>query len=77
MTGGQTDNRALLATIRGRLVRVIANQDSQYAEALFAVVRERSRSWTSDEWDGALAELDASALTIEAFLNAEHARRVS
>ncbi|HLF12076.1 MAG TPA: hypothetical protein VJA26_12755 [Gammaproteobacteria bacterium] len=74
---GPTDNRALLHTIGHRRVRAVATEDSPYAVALFEIVKQRSRSWTTEQWDEALKELDASTQTIEAFLNSEHARRVS
>lgn len=71
---GMTDHRALLATIRGRLVRAVANEDTPYATAVFEVVKQRERTWTHDDWQAALREVDASRLTVGEFLDAEHAR---
>jgi hypothetical protein len=73
-TAGQTDHRALLATIRGRLVRAVANEETPYATALWEIVKQRSRSWTNDEWTAAELEIDTSKATIAEFLDAEHAR---
>lgn len=72
------DNRALLAAIGHRRVRNVAAESGQYAEALFAVVLERKargESWDESEWNAVLVELDASALTIAEFLQAEHDRK--
>jgi len=68
------DHRALLHTVGHRLVRAVAGEDTPYANALFAIVRQRNREWQSEEWEVVLAELDASALTVSEFLEAEHAR---
>jgi hypothetical protein len=77
-TARAVDNRALLATIRHRLVRAVAAEVSPYAEALFGVVLERKPArepWAADEWAAVLEELDTSILTIGDFLAAEHARQ--
>ena len=73
-SAGPVDHRALLSTIRGRLVRAVANEDTPYARALFEVLAQRSRSWTHDEWQAAMRELDESRETVAEFLDAEHAR---
>ena len=70
-----TDHRALLHTIRGRLVRAVANEVSPYADALFGVVLERQRRWLDGEWSAVLVELDKSQLTIQEFLHQESARK--
>lgn len=69
-----TDNRHLLSTIPGRLVRSVFNEDSPYSDALFEVLKERQSRWTFDEWDAALAEIVSSSLTVAEFLALEHAR---
>lgn len=69
-----TDNRALLATIGHRLVRAVASETTPYSAALFGVVLQRQREWSSSEWQAALVELDESALTVSQFLTAEHQR---
>jgi len=74
---GPTDKRALLASIGHRQVRNVVGEAGQYAEALFAVIRERkpiTEAWHYYEWLALLAELDKSELTVHEFLVAEHAR---
>lgn len=72
--GSLIDHRALLATIRGRLLRAVAAEDSQYADALYEIIKERARGWTMDEWAAALVEIAKSNATVGEFLQAEHAR---
>ena len=76
-TSTPIDHRALLHTAGHRLVRAVAAEATPYADALFAIVRQRSREWQSEEWEAVLAELDASAMTLSEFLEAEHARAKS
>lgn len=68
------DNRALLATVSHRKVNRVANEESPYATALFNVVKERQRVWTSAEWAAVLEELDSTAITIGEWLLRERAR---
>jgi hypothetical protein len=56
-------------------VRAVASESGDYADALLDVLAERQpRGWTDEEWDAALAELNASRLTVNEFLSQEHAR---
>lgn len=69
------DRRALLHSVGQRLVRAVASESGDYADALLDVLAERQpRGWTDEEWDAALAELNASRLTVNEFLSQEHAR---
>ena len=73
-----SDNRALLHTIGRRKVSAVANEVSDFAQALFNVVAERrprNEPWTEGDWQLVLDELDASDMTVSQFLAAEHARR--
>jgi hypothetical protein len=67
-------NRDRLAQIAHRKVRIVASESNEFAEALFAILRERFPSPRIDyrEWEAALAELDASDLTIGEFLELEN-----
>jgi hypothetical protein len=71
---GPVDHRALLATIRGRLVRAVAGEQGPYSDALFEVLAQRSRNWSFEDWQAALREIDRSTQTVEDFLSAEHVR---
>jgi hypothetical protein len=69
------DKRALLHTVSHRLVRVVAAESTPYALALFAIPRERfSTRIEYREWEAALAEIDASELSVGEWLELE-ARR--
>jgi hypothetical protein len=69
------DKRALLHTISHRAVRVVAAESTPYAEALFGVLLERfGPRVDQDEWNAALAELDASELTVGEWLGREPRR---
>lgn len=74
---GPTDSRALLASIGRRMVRNVAAGDDQFAEALFAIVLERKRSWEHGEWEATVKELDESQQTVSEWLSAERARERS
>lgn len=74
---GPVDNRALLHTIGRRKVSAVANEVSDFAQALLNVVAERKPlnvGWTEGEWELVLQELDASDLTIAEFLQREYSR---
>lgn len=74
------DNRALLHTIGHRKVSAVADEVSDFSQALFNVVAERrprNVAWTEGDWQAVLDELDASDLTIVEFLASEHARAKS
>jgi hypothetical protein len=51
----------------------VATEVSPYAEALFGILRERFPSPRIEfrEWEAALAEIDASELTVGAWLERE------
>ncbi len=69
------DKRALLHTIRHRVVRVVAAESTPHAEALFGILRERFATRVEyREWEAALAEVDACELTIGDFLEREVAQ---
>jgi hypothetical protein len=77
---GPVDNRALLASIGHRRVRIVAGEVSRYAEALYAIVCERrpiGEGWTEGDWQLVLDELDTCDLTVREFLAAEHARKAT
>lgn len=53
-----------------RLVRAVAREDSDAADALFAVLREARQDWPYGLWLAELARLDACPLTVGAWLTA-------
>ena len=68
------DNRALLSTIGHRLVRVVANEPTPYADALFDVLKEERKWWTLEQWGAALNALDTCPHTIAEWLAGEPRR---
>lgn len=70
--------REQLAEVGHRLVRRVAHAEDGHADALFDVLAERKPDgqWEQSEWLAALAELDASNLTVREWLALEdHNRR--
>lgn len=59
---------AVLDAIKHRLVRRVAAEDSEASAALFHLAARDRKSWTAAHWNELLAELDASDLTVGAWL---------
>jgi hypothetical protein len=60
--------RGILAEHGKRLVRRVAQEDSEASAALFHLAAFGRRDWTNQDWARLLAELDASDLTCAQWL---------
>lgn len=67
-TTQQREPHEILAEVAHRKVRSLVNENGEHAEALFSVIYKSQPNWTMQDWEEALREIDASALTVREWL---------